>query len=106
MSKKHMTLKNCIENGYYHESSDGACILCRLEGKSTCIHYGFETFIILAPSNDHFIKAPCSIDHVLFTNDLNDIYPGESVEYDRNGNISYNLCLDNGHKSKYGINQI
>jgi hypothetical protein len=106
MSKNHMTLKNCIENGYYHESSDGACILCRLEGKSTCVHYGFETFIILAPSNKDNIKAPCSIDHVLFGNNLNDIYPGEYVEYYRNKNISYNLFLDNGHKSKYGINQI
>ena len=45
-SRKFMTLKNCIENRYYHESSDGACILCRLEGRSTCNHFGFETFII------------------------------------------------------------
>ena len=41
-SNNHIVLKNCLENGYFHESSDGACFLCRLEGKSTCYHYGFD----------------------------------------------------------------
>ncbi len=45
-SKELLNLKNCIDNGYYHESSDGACFLCRLEGKGTCNHHGLETFII------------------------------------------------------------
>ena len=31
-------MKNCRDNGYYHESRDGACYLCRLEGKSGCEH--------------------------------------------------------------------
>ena len=33
-------MKNCRENNYYHESADGACYLCRLEGKCGCEHYG------------------------------------------------------------------
>lgn len=39
------TLKNCLKNGYFHESRDGSCYLCRLEGKGTCSHYGLEVFI-------------------------------------------------------------
>jgi hypothetical protein len=104
-STKFMTLKNCIDNGYYHESSDGACLLCRLEGRSTCNHFGFETFILPSTErNQQVIRAPCSIDHVIFSNEnLNDQYPGEPVQYYFNGNISYELFLDHGHKSKYGI---
>jgi hypothetical protein len=104
-SRKLMTLKNCIENQFYHESSDGACILCRLEGKSTCNHYGFETFIIPAPSyNQRILRAPCSIDHVIFNDKtFNDTYLGEAVEYYNNGNLSYNIFLDNGHRTKYGV---
>ena len=34
-SQGFIILKNCIDNGYFHESSDGSCFLCRLEGKST-----------------------------------------------------------------------
>lgn len=107
-SRKFMTLKNCIENRYYHESSDGACILCRLEGRSTCNHYGFETFIIPAPLyNKQISRAPCSIDHVIFNDDnFNKTYPGEAVEYYFNGNISYDIFLDNGHRTKYGVTTV
>ncbi len=106
-SRKLLTLKNCIENGYYHESSDGACLLCRLEGKSTCSHYGFETFITPAPSNNkRILRAPCSIDHIIFSDkSFQDTYPGEAVEYFSIGNITYKIFLDNGHRTKYGITE-
>ncbi len=101
-STKFITLQNCIENCYYHESNDGACLLCRLEGRSTCNHYGFETFIIPSP-NQRVQRAPCSIDHVIFNNDnSNDPYPGELFQYYSNGTISYELFLDSGHRAKYG----
>ena len=32
-------LKDCLDNGYFHESADGSCYLCRLEGKGKCPHY-------------------------------------------------------------------
>jgi hypothetical protein len=104
-SKKLLTLKNCIENGYYHESNDGACLLCRLEGKSTCNHYGFETFVIPDPSNNQrILRAPCSIDHIIFSDkNFLDTYPGEAVEYFFTGNTTYKIFLDNGHRTKYGI---
>ena len=104
-STKFITLKNCIENGYYHESNDGACLLCRLEGRSTCNHHGFETFIIPSSSqNQQTRRAPCSIDHVIFNNEnFNSLYNGESVEYSFNENISSEIFLDNGHKTKYGV---
>jgi hypothetical protein len=107
-STKLTTLKNCIDNGYYHESNDGACLLCRLEGRATCNHYGFETFIV--PSNEgnqKFIRATCSIDHVIFGNkNFNDSYPGDSVQYYFNNNTAYELFLDNGHRAKYGVPDI
>lgn len=104
-STKFTTLKNCIENNYYHESSDGACLLCRLEGLATCNHYGFETFIIPSPSqNQQVIRATCSIDHVIFNKEkFKDQYPGEFVEYYSDENTSYRLFLDNGHRAKYGV---
>lgn len=81
----------CILNGYYHESRDGACYLCRLEGKTSCPHMGLETFII--PSKE-LGEAPVSIDHVLF----NEKYPGEAL------NISgFIIYLDAGHMTKYGV---
>ena len=104
-NSKFSTLKNCIENGYYHESSDGACFLCRLEGRSVCSHYGFETFI--TPSGNHnqtLLRAPCSIDHVIFNDKTyHGIYPGEAVEYYSKENETFIIFLDNGHKTKYGL---
>lgn len=89
------TFLNCIHNHYYHNSHDGMCLLCRLENKTACNHYGFETFIIPTKECD---KAPASIDHVL----LND----KSNQYDGNKIILNNqtlIYLDDGHKSKYGL---
>ncbi|HEX7467417.1 MAG TPA: hypothetical protein VF324_02360, partial [Methanobacterium sp.] len=94
------------ENGYFHESSDGACFLCRLEGKSTCPHYGMETFIV--PSeffNSTSISAPSSIDHVIF-NDTppgDGTYPGRVFEYYSDGKNYFKIFLDNSHRLKYGI---
>ncbi|MGZ7044672.1 MAG: hypothetical protein ACXVHM_08760, partial [Methanobacterium sp.] len=93
-------LKNCIDNGYYHESNDGACFLCRLEGKAICSHYGMETFIIpLASANNTLFNAPCSSDHVIF----NDNYEGYALIYHSNSTGYYKLFLDNEHRAKYGL---
>ena len=103
---KFSILKNCLENGYYHESSDGACILCRLEGKALCRHNGFETFILPAYAIDKkLLNAPCSIDHVIFSNNEygNGTYPGEVIEYYSTVHDSYRIFLDRGHRNKYGI---
>ena len=98
-------MKNCRDNGYYHESRDGACYLCRLEGKSGCEHYGFETFINPQKTNETGLMSACGSDHVIFSND---IYPGVEVIYNSendNGNlVNEILYLDpNGHKVKYGM---
>ena len=113
-----VNLKNCIENGFYHESSDGACFLCRLEGKGTCPHYGIETFITPAPSvnapfsnqsanitfPDNSSTAPSSVDHVIF-NDTGShgTYSGCKLIYFTNGTHSFQLYLDNSHRQKYGL---
>jgi hypothetical protein len=105
-SQGFIILKNCIDNGYFHESSDGSCFLCRLEGKSTCPHYGFETFVVPAPSPNNTVNsAPCSSDHVIFndTNGVSGTYPGNHVVYYKNGGYYFKLFLDNGHQNKYGI---
>ncbi len=107
-SIKFITLKNCIDNGYYHESNDGACLLCRLEGRPICNHYGFETFIV--PSSVHnqqILRGPSSIDHVIFDKgNYNDPYPGESIQFNSDDNISHILYLDNAHRAKYGLQEI
>ncbi|MEG3224706.1 MAG: hypothetical protein BME94_04025 [Methanobacteriales archaeon Met13] len=98
------TLKNCIDNGYFHESNDGACYLCRLEGKSTCYHQGIETFIIPAPQyNTSFANAPCSVDHVIFADNSSTIYPGGNLQYYIDGLITFQLFLDDSHRKKYGL---
>ena len=93
------TLKNCIDNGYYHESADGGCYLCRLEGKGVCFHYGLETFIIPNKVNDLNLRSISSSDHVVF----HDHYPGDALDF-----YSYGLYeiifLDNAHRAKYGLN--
>jgi hypothetical protein len=96
-----VVLKNCIDNGYFHESSDGSCFLCRLEGKAVCYHYGFETFIVPSNSSDsRLMYAPCSIEHVIF-----DDYPysGKGIVYYSNKSNYLKLFLDNGHRQKYGL---
>ena len=98
-------MKNCRDNGYYHESRDGACYLCRLEGKSGCEHYGFETFINPQKTNETDRISACGSDHVIFSDD---IYPGVEVIYnvENDSGKLFNeiLYLDpNGHKVKYGM---
>ena len=86
-------LKDCLDKGYYHESADGSCYLCRLEGKGKCPHYGMETFIQTHTPllND---SISCS-DHVVF----HDHYPGQKMDKtDINS-----LILDSSHRTKYGL---
>ena len=86
-------LKDCLKKGYLHESRDGSCYLCRLEGKGTCPHYGLEVFIQThTPLTNDSIS--CS-DHVVF----HDRYTGEKLnKYDINS-----LILDSSHAKKYGL---
>jgi hypothetical protein len=96
------TLKNCLDNGFYHESNDGACYLCRLEGKNTCPHQGLEVFILPPPTNNQSDTAPCSVDHVLF-GEGGEIYPGVSIQYHQEENLIFQLFLDDSHRKKYGL---
>lgn len=89
------TILSCINNHYYHISHDAMCLFCRLENKTSCSHYGFETFILPTKLVD---EAPTSIDHVLL-NDMNNQYPGNLITIE-NSTFFY---LDNGHKTKYGL---
>ena len=86
-------LDDCLKNGYFHESADGSCYLCRLEGKGKCPHYGLEVFI----QTHTLLKnetLSCS-DHVVFS----DHYYGTKLdETDINS-----LILDNSHRKKYGL---
>lgn len=86
-------LKDCLDKGYFHESADGSCYLCRLEGKGSCPHYGFEIFI-----QPHTILTNDSVsgsDHVVF----HDHYPGKKMNPD---DIN-SLILDDSHRKKYGL---
>ena len=99
-SYKLTDLRNCIENGFYHESNDGSCFLCRLEGRSVCNHAGMETFIIpQVTENQGYLSAPCSSDHVIF----NDNYEGLGLIYHSNTTGYYKIFLDKGHRLKYGL---
>lgn len=86
-------LDDCLEKGYFHESADGSCYLCRLEGKGKCPHYGFEVFIQThTPLKNESLS--CS-DHVVFA----DHYNGEKIDPD-----DWNsLILDSSHRKKYGL---
>lgn len=102
-----LIMKNCRDNGYYHESKDGACYLCRLEGKCGCEHYGFETFINPHKTNETGLASACGSDHVIFSDDA---YPGVEVIYSNEsigGDSLYEiLYLDpHGHKVKYGMGE-
>lgn len=86
-------LKDCLKQGYFHESADGSCYLCRLEGKGKCPHYGMEVFIQTHTPliND---SISCS-DHVVF----HDHYTGHKIDkLDINS-----LILDSSHQKKYGL---
>ena len=69
-------MRDCLDKGYFHESADGSCYLCRLEGKGKCPHYGMEVFIQTHTplGNESF---SCS-DHVVFA----DHYNGEKINPD------------------------
>lgn len=86
-------LKDCLKTGYFHESADGSCYLCRLEGKGKCPHYGMEVFIQTHTplTND---SVSCS-DHVVY----HDHYSGQKIDpKDPNS-----LILDSSHRKKYGL---
>ena len=86
-------LKDCLDTGYFHESADGSCYMCRLEGKGKCPHYGFEVFIQThTPLGNESLS--CS-DHVVFA----DHYNGEKI----NPNDWDSLILDSSHRKKYGL---
>lgn len=86
-------LKDCLKTGYFHESADGSCYLCRLEGKGKCPHYGFEVFIQThTPLGNESLS--CS-DHVVFA----DHYNGEKID----PNDWDSLILDSSHRKKYGL---
>ena len=87
-------LKDCLKKGYFHESADGSCYLCRLEGKGSCPHYGLEVFIQThTPLINDTIS--CS-DHVIY----HDHYTGQKIDkLDINS-----LFLDSSHRKKYGLN--
>ena len=89
-----LTLKKCLDSGYFHESADGSCYLCRLEGKGKCPHYGFEVFITTITNPEIEISISAS-DHVVF----NDLYPG----YAYDAFPGQRLFLDSSHRLKYGI---
>ena len=86
-------LRDCLDTGYFHESADGSCYLCRLEGKGKCPHYGMEVFI-----QTHTLlgneSLSCS-DHVVFE----DHYDGSKI----NPTDFNSLILDNAHRKKYGL---
>ncbi|NYB52891.1 MAG: hypothetical protein HVN35_10095 [Methanobacteriaceae archaeon] len=104
-----INLKNCIDNGFYHESSDGSCFFCRLEGKGVCPHYGMETFIVPAPSpNSPYLNlsssmATSSPDHVIFDDTGHGTYYGHEIIYFYNGTHYFHLFLDDSHRKKYGL---
>ena len=86
-------LKDCLDTGYFHESADGSCYLCRLEGKGKCPHYGFEVFIQThTPLGNESLS--CS-DHVVFA----DHYNGQKID----PNDWNSLILDSSHRKKYGL---
>ena len=86
-------LDDCLRKGYFHESADGSCYLCRLEGKGKCPHYGFEVFIQThTPIKNESLS--CS-DHVVFA----DHYNGEKID----PNDWDSLILDSSHRKKYGL---
>ncbi len=87
------TMKDCLKNGYFHESADGSCYLCRLDGDAVCPHYGMEVFI--QPHTPLTNGSVSCSDHVVF----HDHYEGEKLnKLDINS-----LILDSSHAKKYGL---
>jgi hypothetical protein len=104
-----VNFKNCIVNGFYHESNDGACFFCRLEGHGACPHYGMETFILPAPSvnltsfNNSSEVVTSSLDHVIFDETSFGTYSGHLLVYFQDGTHYFYLFLDDSHRKKYGL---
>lgn len=92
-------MKNCIDNGYFHESADGSCYLCRLEGRSTCPHYGLETFISPHKVTNLTYRSISGSDHVIYY----DHYPGDPIEIYQENGVYEILILDESHGAKYGM---
>jgi len=92
-------MKNCVDNGYFHESADGGCYLCRLEGKSICHHYGLETLIFPNKAANLTATSISGSDHVIF----HDHYPGKAIEIYFEDSFYEILILDDSHGAKYGM---
>jgi hypothetical protein len=95
-----ISMKNCLDNGYYHESRDGSCFLHRLEGVGLCLDYGMETFVL--PNfklNQTGLIATSSPDHVIFEQS----YPGKSIQLKSNHKDNRIIFLDSSHRKKYGL---
>ena len=86
-------LEDCLDKGYFHESADGSCYLCRLEGKGKCPHYGMEVFI--QTHRDIKNESLSCPDHVVFS----DHYYGTKLDEDDPNS----LILDSSHRKKYGL---
>ncbi|MDR2544344.1 MAG: hypothetical protein LBD03_02170 [Methanobrevibacter sp.] len=98
--KEGISMENCLNNGYYHESRDGSCYFHRLEGVEQCLDYGMETFILPNPKlNQSGLKATSSPDHVIFGYS----YPGESLLINSYSGTKTLIFLDNAHRKKYGF---
>ncbi|MDR3291442.1 MAG: hypothetical protein LBT10_04750 [Methanobrevibacter sp.] len=95
-----ISMENCLENGYYHESRDGSCYFHRLEGVGQCLDYGMETFVIPNPKlNQSGLIATSSPDHVIFGYS----YPGESLLLNSYSKSKSLIFLDDSHRKKYGL---
>ena len=88
-------LDDCLKKGYFHESADGSCYLCRLEGKGKCPHYGFEVFI--QPHTPFTNSSVSCSDHVVY----HDHYMGEKLDFGIDS-----LILDSSHMKKYGLSKV
>jgi len=94
-----LCMKNCVDNGYFHESADGGCYLCRLEGKPGCHHYGLESLISPNKAVNLTDISISGSDHVIYQ----DHYPGKAIGiYYENGFYEI-LILDDSHGAKYGM---
>lgn len=92
-------MKNCVDNGYFHESADGSCYLCRLEGKGSCPHYGLEVFIIPSPKETVNLSSISGSDHVIYK----DHYYGKGVAFYKKNNLFEVIIIDDSHGAKYGM---
>jgi len=94
-----LCMKNCIDNGYFHESADGSCYLCRLEGKGGCLHYGLETFISPHKVRNVTDRSISGTDHVIYQEQ----YPGDAIQIYYENDFYEILILDSSHRAKYGM---